>query len=155
MMGYQGGSNAVARWLRFAVRHGDDGDEHVFAQVATPNSVAPHAPPPPFHPQASARADAACTPLAFARRTYAASPPPYIYPSRRRDEPAAHAPGPPRSNWYAVRRGDRLRQCQRYGPPRAKCGMRELTLSVHLFLILPAYAKHIGLPAGAASSCSP
>src|SRR5690349_19798413 len=77
MMGHQGGSNAVARWLRFAVQHGDAGDECAFAQVATPNSVGPHSPPLPFHPQASERADAACTPLAFVRRTYAASPPPY------------------------------------------------------------------------------
>src|SRR5258706_3925005 len=92
MMGHQGGSNAVARWLRFAVWDGDDGDERVFAQVATPNSVGSHSPPPPFHPQASARADAACTPLAFARRTYAASPPPYTRPGAGMSrQPTRHA----------------------------------------------------------------
>src|SRR5713101_972778 len=103
MMGYSGGSNVVARWLRFAIGHGDDSDELVFVQVATPFGVVSHSPPSPFHPQASARADAACTPLAFAKRTYTASPRPQ--PSRRRGEPAAHAPGTPRISRCAGRRG--------------------------------------------------
>src|SRR5258707_3802365 len=79
MMGYPGGSNVVARWLRFAIRHCEDDDECVFAQVATPFGVVSHSPPSPFHPQASERADAACAPLAFARHTPPPAPP-YTHP---------------------------------------------------------------------------